>query len=103
MQVGCTINYDKASLWKGTKNRHIDGLIYISDNVFWVLRTRRRTIHQSGPVAQLGARFHGMEEVVGSIPTRSTNLLNKLDRASARRGGFCVMVCVITRRFGAMG
>src|SRR6185437_155220 len=23
-----------------------------------------------GPVAQLGARFHGMEEVVGSIPTR---------------------------------
>jgi hypothetical protein len=24
-------------------------------------------------VAQLGARFHGMEEVVGSIPTRSTN------------------------------
>jgi hypothetical protein len=29
---------------------------------------------QSGPVAQLGARFHGMEEVVGSIPTRSTIL-----------------------------
>ena len=28
---------------------------------------------RSGPVAQLGARFHGMEEVVGSIPTRSTN------------------------------
>jgi hypothetical protein len=27
-----------------------------------------------GPVAQLGARFHGMEEVVGSIPTRSTKL-----------------------------
>ena len=27
---------------------------------------------ESGPVAQLGARFHGMEEVVGSIPTRST-------------------------------
>ena len=32
----------------------------------------------SGPVAQLGARFHGMEEVVGSIPTRSTNLLSGL-------------------------
>ena len=29
---------------------------------------------QSGPVAQLGARFHGMEEVVGSIPTRSTKI-----------------------------
>ena len=27
----------------------------------------------SGPVAQLGARFHGMEEVIGSIPIRSTN------------------------------
>jgi hypothetical protein len=26
-------------------------------------------------VAQLGARFHGMEEVVGSIPTRSTKSL----------------------------
>src|ERR1017187_3325121 len=26
-----------------------------------------------GPVAQLGARFHGMEEVTGSIPVRSTN------------------------------
>jgi hypothetical protein len=33
-------------------------------------------------VAQLGARFHGMEEVVGSIPTRSTNSLNDLDGAS---------------------
>ena len=31
---------------------------------------------QSGPVAQLGARFHGMEEVVGSIPTRSTRFNN---------------------------
>ena len=31
-----------------------------------------------GPVAQLGARFHGMEEVVGSIPTRSTNSFNNL-------------------------
>jgi hypothetical protein len=27
-------------------------------------------------VAQLGARFHGMEEVVGSIPTRSTKIPN---------------------------
>ncbi len=29
-------------------------------------------VHASGPVAQLGARFHGMEEVIGSIPIRST-------------------------------
>jgi hypothetical protein len=32
-------------------------------------------------VAQLGARFHGMEEVVGSIPTRSTTLFNFLRTA----------------------
>ncbi len=31
---------------------------------------------KSGPVAQLGARFHGMEEVVGSIPTRSTKIFS---------------------------
>jgi hypothetical protein len=29
-------------------------------------------------VAQLGARFHGMEEVIGSIPIRSTNKPNNL-------------------------
>src|SRR5208283_399778 len=56
-----------------------------------------------GPVAQLGARFHGMEEVVGSIPTRSTKSLNNLDRASARSYCVCVAVCVITRHFGAHG
>ena len=33
---------------------------------------RQSSVPISGPVAQLGARFHGMEEVVGSIPTRST-------------------------------
>ena len=27
---------------------------------------------EAGPVAQLGARFHGMEEVDGSNPSRST-------------------------------
>ncbi len=32
--------------------------------------------HQErGPVAQLGARFHGMEEVIGSNPIRSTKFL----------------------------
>jgi hypothetical protein len=44
-----------------------------------------------------------MEEVVGSIPTRSTISLNNLDGASAYRSEFCVMVCVKTRRFGALG
>src|ERR1700734_4018465 len=37
-----------------------------------------RVLPESGPVAQLGARFHGMEEVIGSIPIRSTNFLNNL-------------------------
>ena len=32
----------------------------------------QRVLPKSGPVAQLGARFHGMEEVIGSIPIRST-------------------------------
>ena len=35
-------------------------------------RENERVVPSCGPVAQLGARFHGMEEVVGSIPTRST-------------------------------
>jgi hypothetical protein len=45
--------------------------------------------------------FHGMEEVVGSIPTRSTKSPNNLDGASRRSGGICVVTCVVTRRFGA--
>src|SRR5947209_1703925 len=31
------------------------------------------SVRTSGPVAQLGARFHGMEEVKGSNPFRSTS------------------------------
>ena len=43
---------------------------------YWILSVRVDTlasIQLCGPVAQLGARFHGMEEVIGSIPIRSTN------------------------------
>ena len=41
-------------------------------------------------MAQLGARFHGMEEVVGSIPTRSTNSnSNKLNNLQKAKSG-CV-------------
>ena len=32
---------------------------------------------KDGPVAQLGARFHGMEEVDGSNPSRSTKLIQE--------------------------
>ena len=38
-----------------------------------------------GPVAQLGARFHGMEEVIGSIPIRSTNKINNLANQQEKR------------------
>ncbi len=52
-------------------------------------------------MAQLGARFHGMEEVIGSIPIRSTNHFNKLDDAKALGQSVCVIVCVITPHFTA--
>jgi hypothetical protein len=39
----------------------------------------RKYFPRSGPVAQLGARFHGMEEVVSSNLTRSTKFLKNLD------------------------
>src|SRR5262249_45884496 len=42
----------------------------------------------SGPVAQLGARFHGMEEVVGSNPTRSTKSPNELGAVNAHHRRF---------------
>ena len=38
----------------------------------------KRSLPKSGPVAQLGARFHGMEEVTGSIPVRSTKSFQAL-------------------------
>ncbi len=40
-----------------------------------------------GPVAQLGARFHGMEEVTGSIPVRSTKYVLYLQLFVALSGG----------------
>ena len=46
-------------------------------------RSMRISIVVCGPVAQLGARFHGMEEVVGSIPTRSTKSLQQLSLETA--------------------
>ena len=66
-------------------------------------RDNERVALYVGLWRSLGARFHGMEEVVGSIPTRSTNHFNNLDRASVHRLSVCVMVCVITRHFAANG
>src|SRR5271163_1563815 len=39
-----------------------------------MVQENKRCPSLCGPVAQLGARFHGMEEVIGSIPIRSTNI-----------------------------
>ena len=52
---------------------------------------------RSGPVAQLGARFHGMEEVVGSIPTRSTNKSDFENSLSASRRAGKVVGSIPTR------
>jgi hypothetical protein len=35
-------------------------------------------------VAQLGARFHGMEEVTGSIPVRSTKITSAESKSYSR-------------------
>ena len=36
-----------------------------------------RFFHKNGPVAQLGARLNGIQEVTGSIPVRSTNSFSR--------------------------
>jgi hypothetical protein len=58
---------------------------------------------ERGPRAQLGARFHGMEEVIGSIPIRSTNKPNNLEWENRRGRTDCVIACVITHHFAALG
>jgi hypothetical protein len=47
-----------------------------------------RVLPESGPVAQLGARFHGMEEVIGSIPIRSTNNPTKMNHFHTQTSSF---------------
>ena len=43
-----------------------------------------------GAIAQLVARFHGMEEVAGSIPASSTT--STLSRYNFAKLGFCAKV-----------
>ena len=96
MQVACTINYGRKPLWKKQQKLSEAKISFVSLGVLGgkkflksadaltiqpqsarinkVIRTPNGSVLTSGPVAQLGARFHGMEEVVGSIPTRSTIL-----------------------------
>jgi hypothetical protein len=74
VQVGCTINYDRRGLWKQTEeSTRVDYPGNVGENDSSTSLDPELSVPNRGPVAQLGARFHGMEEVVGSIPTRSTN------------------------------
>jgi hypothetical protein len=51
-----------------------------------------------GPVAQLGARFHGMEEVKGSNPFRSTNSHDyQTEMIQVNQGGITVEPGAITK------
>jgi hypothetical protein len=47
------------------------------------LDPRFAALPPDGPVAQLGARFHGMEEVDGSNPSRSTKVFKDLGALAA--------------------
>ena len=63
---------------------------------------RRVASPKSGPVAQLGARFHGMEEVIGSIPIRSTNKPNNLADSQKKRDTLSIRwfsCCVLRSTF----
>jgi hypothetical protein len=42
-------------------------------------RSRDHEILENGAIAQLGERFNGIEEVVGSIPSGSTKKFKDLD------------------------
>ena len=53
---------------------------------------QRSSFLRCGPVAQLGARFHGMEEVAGSIPARSTKFINNSATVYFRDDPICVTV-----------
>jgi hypothetical protein len=45
------------------------------------LESRVRSVPTDGPVAQLGARLNGIQEVTGSIPVRSTSLRSRVDES----------------------
>ena len=49
-------------------------------------RTMRDHLHENaiwnGAIAQLGERFNGIEEVVGSIPSGSTKIINKIAKTA---------------------
>src|SRR6185437_7661922 len=74
----------------------IDGSPFAGEN-------KNCPVVKSGPVAQLGARFHGMEEVVGSIPTRSTIFSYTTDIALSGLGAFGRKFTIILSNFPRFG
>ncbi len=58
-------------LWMGTGAGQVPGLARLRDRRYYGLFGSPRRGKQ-GPVAQLGARLNGIQEVTGSIPVRST-------------------------------
>ena len=74
----------------------------VTRRIEWSLTQRAATLRignvlpESGPVAQLGARFHGMEEVTGSIPVRSTKTSLRKTQRNAKvstEAGFFAVCC----------
>jgi hypothetical protein len=59
----------------------------ICESEGWLLKSGKEKIPAKGAIAQLGERIVRNDEVVGSIPTSSTNLLNHLQSFSAVRHG----------------
>jgi hypothetical protein len=67
------------------------------ESILLVENDESLSVRKRGPVAQLGARFHGMEEVVGSIPTRSTNPFKYLETRSFL--AWCHLVSILHDSF----
>src|SRR6187551_865192 len=60
-----------------------------------------RPLQDVGPVAQLGARLNGIQEVTGSIPVRSTSLRSRELRRSVSFGSASQAKAVAPKRRGA--
>ena len=59
----------------------------IGESEGWLLKSKKK-ISRYGAIAQLGERIVRNDEVVGSSPTSSTNLLNGLATVPAISGTF---------------
>jgi hypothetical protein len=69
VEVACSIHVSRSKISRRHRMVMVGGIRWKPGTKF------HGTNFQCGPMAQLGARIHGMDEVVGSKPTRSTNLV----------------------------